>query len=211
MNMSTLLHIDSSPLGEASISRQLTREFTQQWKEAHPDGQVIARDLTSTGLAAIDAEWIGAAYTPEEARTPRQREVLALSDKLIAELEAADEYVFGVPMHNFFVPGVLKLWIDQIARAGKTFSYSAGGAAGLLKGKKATFIVASGGVYKAGTPAAAVNFVEPYLRSAFGFIGVADVVFINAGGASAIQSGKTDRATFLEPHVESIRAAVKAA
>ena len=82
------------------------------------------------------AQWVGAAYTPEDARTPAQRELLAVSDSLIAELEAADEYVFGVPMHNFAVPSVLKLWIDQIARAGKTFSYAGGTPEGLLKGKK---------------------------------------------------------------------------
>ena len=209
--MPTLLHIDSSPLGEASISRQLTREFVRQWKQAHPEGQIIARDLTTSSLAVIDAEWIAAAYTPEEVRTGRQRQVLSLSDALIGELEAADEYVFGVPMHNFSIPSTLKLWIDQIARAGKTFTFDAGGAAGLLKGKRATFIAASGAVYEAGTPLGTLNFVEPYLRSAFGFLGVTDVVFINAGGASAIRTGKVDRGTFLQPHVESIRAAVQAA
>ena len=209
--MPTLLHIDSSPLGNSSITRRLSNEFVQQWKQAHPQGTVITRDLTTSNLTAIDAEWIGAAYTPENARTPRQKEVLALSDTLIAELETADEYVFGVPMHNFSVPSTLKLWIDQISRAGKTFSYTSAGPSGLLKNKKATFLVASGGFYGAETPMAAFNFVEPYLRSAFGFIGVTDTTFINAGGAAAILSGKTDRESFLQPHFESIRATFKAA
>ena len=209
--MPTLLHVDSSPLGESSISRRLSREFVQQWKQANPNGTVIARDLTKSNLNAIDAEWIGASYTPENARTPRQKEILALSDTLIAELENADEYVFGVPMHNFSVPSTLKLWIDQISRAGKTFSYTSAGPNGLLKNKKSTFLVASGGFYGAETAMAAFNFVEPYLRSAFGFIGVTDTTFINAGGAAAINSGKTDRETFLRPHFESIRATFKAA
>ena len=209
--MPTLLHVDSSPLGESSITRRLSREFVEQWKEAHPQGTVITRDLTTSSLKAIDSEWIGAAYTPEEARTPRQKEILALSETLIAELETADEYVFGVPMHNFSVPSTLKLWIDQISRAGRTFSYTSAGPKGLLTGKKATFLVASGGYYGAETPMAALNFVEPYLRSAFGFIGVADTTFINAGGAAAIRSGKTDRDAFLQPHFETIRASFKAA
>ncbi|HEX4756771.1 MAG TPA: FMN-dependent NADH-azoreductase [Terracidiphilus sp.] len=209
--MPTLLQVDSSPLGESSISRRLSREFVQQWQKAHPQDTIITRDLTTSNLKAIDAEWIGATFTPENARTDGQKQLLTLSDALIAELERADEYVFGVPMHNFSIPSTLKLWIDQISRAGKTFAYTAAGPNGLLKNKKATFLVASGGVYGSDTPMAAFNFVEPYLRSAFGFIGVTDTTFIHAGGAAAIHSGKTDREAFLQPHFESIRAAFKAA
>ena len=84
----------------------------------------VDRDLNATAIPPITAEWVGAVYTPEEARTSQQKELLSLSDSLIAELEQADEYVFGVPMHNFGVPSVLKLWIDQIARVGRTFSYA---------------------------------------------------------------------------------------
>ena len=131
--MSTLLHIDSSPLYERSVSRELTGAFVTQWKSSHPDGTVVNRDLNATPLSPINAEWVGAAYTPEEARTPQQKELLALSDTLLAELEQADEYVFGVPMHNFGVPSVLKLWIDQIARLGRTFSYADGTPKGLLR------------------------------------------------------------------------------
>src|ERR1700741_5106085 len=90
--MSTLLHIDSSPLYGRSVSRQLTGAFVSQWKSSHPDGKVIDRDVTATPIPPVNAEWVGAAYTPEDARTPQQRELLALSDKLIAELENADEY-----------------------------------------------------------------------------------------------------------------------
>jgi FMN-dependent NADH-azoreductase len=124
--MPKLLEIDSSPLYGRSVSRQLTDAFVTQWESSHPDGTVVDRDLNATLIPPVTAEWVGAAYTPEEARTPQQKEVLALSDALIAELEQADEYVFGVPMHNFGVPSVLKLWIDQIARVGRTFSYAEG-------------------------------------------------------------------------------------
>ena len=204
--MSTLLHIDSSPLGEASISRNLSNEFVRRWKQAHPDGEVITRDLTATQFPGIDAQWIGAVYTPPDSRTPVQREVLALSDTLISELEHADEWVLGVPMHNFSVPTVFKLWLDQVVRAGRTFSYVNGSPVGLLKNKKAHFMLASGGVYDPGSPAASFNFVEPYLLAIFGFMGITDVNFRRAGGASAINTGKTDRQTFLQPHIDSIRA-----
>src|SRR5277367_1956960 len=102
--MPTLLHIDSSPLYGLSVSRQLTGAFVAQWKSSHPDGKVVDRDLTATAIPPISAEWVGAVYTPEEARTPQQRNLLSLSDSLLAELEQADEYVLGVPMHNFGVP-----------------------------------------------------------------------------------------------------------
>jgi len=209
--MPTLLHIDSSPLGTASISRHLSTEFVQNWKQANPNGKIITRDLTTTKVSPVTAEWVGAAYTPEDSRIPAQRELLAVSDTLIAELQAADEYVFGVPMHNFGIPSTLKLWIDQVARAGKTFSYANGTPEGLLKNKKATFVVASGGVYDPATVMASFNFVEPYLRTVFGFLGVTETNFINAGGAAALNYGKIDRQTFLQPHVESIRAHFQAA
>jgi FMN-dependent NADH-azoreductase len=204
--MPTLLRIDSSPFpGDASFSRQLTSEFVRQWRQTHPDGRVIDRDLADTNLAPVNAEWIAAANTPEASLAPWQQEALASSDELIAELHSAGEYVFGVSMHNFSIPSSLKLWIDQIARIGKTFSYENGAPTGLLRNKKATFLVASGGVYEQGTPMAAMNFVEPYLRSVFGFLGVIDVTFVNAGGTARLRYG-VDRETILQPALASIRA-----
>jgi FMN-dependent NADH-azoreductase len=202
--MPTLLHIDSSPLYGRSVSRQLTGAFVTQWQSSHPDGKVIDRDLNATAISPINAGWVGAAYTPEEARSSQQKELLALSDTLIAELEQADEYVFGVPMHNFSVPSVLKLWIDQISRAGKTFSYADGRPKGLITGKKATFIIATGGVYDAQTQMASFNFVEPYLRSVFSFLGVTDATFLTAGGTAALNYGQ-DRDAFLAPHLQVVQ------
>jgi len=202
--MSTLLKVDSSPFpGEVSFSRQLTSEFAAQWRDMQPGGCIIERDLAKTELAPVSAAWVSAAHTPEADRTAGQNALLATSDELIAELEAADEYVFGVSMHNFSIPSILKLWIDQIARAGKTFSYEGGKPKGLLRNKKATFLVASGGVYEQGTPMAAMNFVEPYLRSIFAFIGVTDVTFINAGGTARSRFG-VDPATISQPALASI-------
>lgn len=209
--MSTLLRIDSSPFpGGASFSRQLTSEFAAQWRESRPQGRIVERDLARTALAPLSAEWVAAVYTPEANRTGEQNALLATSDELIAELQAADEYVFGVSMHNFSIPSSLKLWIDQVARAGKTFSYEGGKPAGLLVGKKATFLVATGGVYEQGTPMAAFNHIEPYLRSVFGFLGVTDVTFINASGTARARAG-VDRATILRPALDSIHAQFQAA
>jgi FMN-dependent NADH-azoreductase len=202
--MPTLLHIDSSPLYGRSVSRELTSAFVTQWKASHPDGKVVVRDLNATELPPINAAWVGAVYTPEEAQTPEQKKLLALSDSLIAELQHADEYVIGVPMHNFGVPSVLKLWIDQISRVGKTFSYANGTPKGLIIGKKATFIIATGGIYDAQTQMASFNFVEPYLRSLFGFLGLTDATFLTAGGTMALNHGQ-DRDAFLAPHLQVVQ------
>ena len=206
--MSTLLKLDSSPMGERSISRKLTTRFADSWLKAHPGGTVIARDLPSLSLPVVDGSWVGAAYTPEEARTPEQNKVLSVSEVLIAELQRADEYVLGVPMHNFSIPSTLKLWIDQVVRAGKTFSYtsSSSGPAGLLTGKKATLLIASGGTYDQGTALASLNFVTPYLRAVFGFIGITDVTIIAAQGTAQLTSGKVDPQSFLAPLLEKVQA-----
>jgi len=202
--MPKLLHIDSSPLYGRSVSRQLTDAFVTQWKSTHPNGTVLNRDLYSTTIPPINADWVGAVYTPEDARTPQQKQLLSLSDSLLAELDQADEYVFGVPMHNFGVPSVLKLWIDQISRVGKTFSYADGVPKGLLVGKKATFIIATGGIYDAQTQMASFNFVEPYLRSVFSFLGVTDATFLTTGGTAALNYGQ-DRDAFLAPHLQAVQ------
>src|SRR5271156_1643922 len=155
--MATLLHIDSSPLA-SSVSRELTREFISNWKAVHPGGPVIQRDLAANPPQPIHQGWIYSAFTPEEARTPEQKAWLAYSDASIDELLQADELVIGVAMHNFSIPSVLKLWIDQIVRKGRTFDYGSDGPKGLLAGKKATLLVATGGEYAAGTPMAGYNF-----------------------------------------------------
>src|SRR5258708_1104355 len=204
--MATLLKIDSSPMGERSISRKLTAEFAKTWIKAHPDGTVITRDITTLNIPVVRGDWVAAAYTPEDARTAEQKKVLAVSDLLIAELQKADEYVIGVPMHNFSIPSTLKLWIDQVVRIGKTTAYSATGLEGLLKGKKGTLLIASGGVYEQGSGGEAFNFVTPYLRTVLGFLGITDVHFIAAGGTKELMMGNVDPQTFLAPSLEKVHA-----
>jgi FMN-dependent NADH-azoreductase len=204
--MAILLKIDSSPMGERSISRKLTAEFADAWSKAHPGGIVISRDLTLLGIPVVDGDWVAAAYTPEETRTAEQKKVLAVSDSLISDLEKADEYVIGVPMHNFSVPSTLKLWVDQVVRMRKTVAYDGGVPRGLLTGKKATLLLASGGVYAQGSASEAYNFVTPYLRTVFGFLGITDVTFIAAEGTSKLMTGDIDPQTFLAPSLEKVQA-----
>jgi FMN-dependent NADH-azoreductase len=207
--MSTLLHVNSSPLYGRSVSRQLTDAFVAQWLSLHPGATIIERDLTATSIPPVSAEWVAAVYSPAESLNSDQKKLLSLSDSLLSELHQADEYVFGVPMHNFGVPSALKLWIDQICRVNKTFSYADGKPKGLLIRKKATFIIATGGIYDAQTQMASFNFVEPYLRKLFDFLGVTETVFLTAGGTMALHHGQ-DRDTFLAPHLQAVTAQAQA-
>jgi FMN-dependent NADH-azoreductase len=204
--MSTLLKLDSSPMGDRSISRKLTTQFAESWLKTHPGGKIIERDLTTLNLPVVDALWVGAAFTPEASRTAAQTKALAASDSLIKDLQQADEYVFGVPMHNFSIPSTLKLWIDQIVRAGKTFAYGGSGPKGLLTGKKATLLLASGGEYGKGSAMASFDFVTPYLQTVLRFIGITDVTIIAASGTAQLMSGKLDPQTFLAPSLEKVHA-----
>lgn len=202
--MPTLLHVDSSP-SPVSVSRELTAEFVRVWKTAHPDSRVIHRDLAAVAPPSVDARWIAASAVAREERSQQENVALAWSHVLIDELEQADEYVFGVAMHNFSIPAVLKLWIDQVVLRGNTFNYSEAGPEGLLKGKRATIVVASGGIYQPNSAAAALNFVEPYLTTTLSFIGVVRIHFINAGGVVRLASGRLDRPTFLKPFLAEVR------
>jgi FMN-dependent NADH-azoreductase len=171
--MNTLLIINSSPRRN-SVSRRLTQHFAGEWKATHPDTRVIERDLAADTLPFVTESWIQASYTPPDQRTPEQQQALQLSDALIEELVAADVIVFGVPIHNFSIPASLKAWLDLIVRAGRTFSYSERGPKGLLpEGKQ---VVA----YAEGSPVAAFDFQVPYLKKILGFIGLNDVIFVDA-------------------------------
>jgi FMN-dependent NADH-azoreductase len=200
----TLLQLDSSPLA-SSVSRELTREFVSNWKKAHPGGRVIVRDLAANPPLPVDQAWITGVFSPPDTLQPEQKALLAYSEESLAELAQADEYVIGVAMHNFSIPSVLKLWIDQVVRVGRTFSYGADGPKGLLSGKKAFILTATGAVYQAGSPYASYNFIDPYLSTVLGFIGITDLTFITAGGTSQLRTGTVDRGQFLEPHLEQVR------
>lgn len=205
--MSVLLHVDSSPMGEASISRQLTREFVQRWRQAHPEGRVMARDLTTMTLPVIDAAWVAANYTPKESRTAEQHAMLALSTELTAEVLEADEYVMGVPMHNWGPCTRFKLWADQIVRFGETVALTPAGPRGALEKKRATFCVTAGRHYGSDAQEARGNHLVPWLRTFFGYLGIEEMRFLFADGAADVRYGRIDRESYLKPYraeVESL-------
>ena len=175
--MSHILYLTASARGEASHSRQISGEFLQAWLQAHPGDTVTTRDLSQQDIPHVTEEFIGAMYTPAEARTDAQKQLLTLSDTLIGELKAADVYVFGIPMYNFSVPAVFKAYIDQIARVNETWTPSY---EGLLKNKKAFIVTArGGGGYGPGEVRAAANFEDPYIQTVLGFVGVTDVSLVH--------------------------------
>ena len=205
--MPTLLKIDVSPRGDQSISRKLGQQFADQWQQSNSGGKIVARDLVKTTLPFVDLPWIAGAYTPPDKHTAEHKEALKISDELIAELLATNEIVISTPMYNFAVPAVLKAWIDHIVRAGITFSAGPDGYKGLVNGKKATVIIASGGVYTAGAPAETYNAEGPYLRLVLGFIGITDVTFVLAGGASEVAQGKITPQDFIAKFTPEVTAA----
>lgn len=186
--MPTLLAIEVSPRHDFSASRKLTAHFIDQWKAAHPGFPVVIRDLTKTPPPFVDLAWIGGAFTPREQHSPENVAAIKVSDDLIAELKAADHIVIGTPMFNFSIPAVLKAYIDQIVRVGVTVSPNN---VGLLTGKKATVILASGGDFSPGSPVERFNQASGYLRQVLAWIGINDVEIILAGRARAGAAGET--------------------
>lgn len=190
--MATLLHLDSSGQRESSITRRLTAFYASEWHKANPEGTTIYRNLNNTKLPFVTEELITAIYTPTEALNEQQKRLLDLPNQLMFEILEADTYVFGVPMYNFSVPAIFKAYIDAIVRPGLTFSYEGGTPKGLLKNKKVIVVTASGGNYSDG-PMKNMDFVEPYLRAVFGFIGITDVTFIKAHGNDEATKAATEK------------------
>ncbi|QDE39602.1 FMN-dependent NADH-azoreductase [Luteibacter pinisoli] len=166
-----LLHIDASALGAHSVSRGLTQAIVSEFVSHHPGTEVTYRDLHAAPLA----HW----GLPAGENDPNAAE----AEKVMEEFLAADVVVIGAPMYNFSITSSLKAWIDRIAVAGKTFSYTANGPQGLAGGKRVIVASSRGGIYSAG-PAAGMDFQEPYLRAVFGFLGVTDIEFVRAEGVA---------------------------
>ncbi|NTU78376.1 MAG: FMN-dependent NADH-azoreductase [Chloroflexales bacterium] len=199
--MTIILHIDSSPRTAHSGSRMLSREFVDAYVGAFPDSVVHYRDLAAQPPTLVDEQWITANFTPSDLRTTAMQSVLGESDVLIDELLAANLVVIGVPMHNFGVGTLLKCYIDQVVRAGRTFKFTPDGPRGLVAGKRLVVITTRGSDYSG--PLAALDFQEPYLRTMFTFLGITDVSFISCNG---MDSGNRDGA--LEAARQTITALV---
>lgn len=186
--MSTLLQINSSVFSQGGQSSKLADHFVTAWKKNNPGGKVVTRDLATEAVPHLGGATVGAFFTPAEARNDEQKAAIALSDKLVAEVQAADTIVIGAPMYNFSVPSVLKAWFDHIARAGITFRYTENGPVGLLTGKKVVVFSTRGGLY-AGT---AADGETAFIRQFLGFLGMTDVSFVYAEALSLGEDKKTE-------------------
>lgn len=173
-----ILQINGSARHEGANSTRIANAITARLQAQHPEARLTLRDLALQPHPVLDETALGALFTPAEQRTPAQVARVALDDALIAEVQAADVLVLGVPMYNFSISVQLKNWIDAISRAGVTFRYTAQGPEGLLKGKTIYIALARGGRYR-GT---AADTQAPYLKTVLGFLGMTDVHFIYAEG-----------------------------
>jgi FMN-dependent NADH-azoreductase len=174
--MPTLLHLDSSLRVEGSRSRALSDHFVQNWRQAHPDGSVVYRDLASDPVPNLDLHTFTANMVAEEDRTPAQREARALTETLAREVLDADEIVIGIPLYNFGPPTTLKAWVDRIVAPGLTVDPGKGGLAG---GRPVTITAARGGGYGPGTPREGWDHRDPWLAHALSSIGLDEVRFIH--------------------------------
>ncbi len=183
-----LLHLDSSVLGPHSVSRQVSAAIVERLRQANPGVDVLYRDLASAPLSHLTGLHLAASQgaAPEASL----REDIAAGQAVLEEFLSADIVVIGAPMYNFTIPSQLKAWIDRVLVAGKTFKYGAQGVEGLAGGKRVIVAISRGGYYGPGTPMAALEHLETYLRSVFAFIGIKNPEFISADG---IQVGPEHR------------------
>ena len=177
MNMNdtiNLLRVDSSGRHQGSSTRALTDSLIEALASRRAL-LVSVRDLAD-GMPHVDESWIQANFTDVEERSKQQKDRLQASDDLVAEVQDADVIVIGMPIYNFGVPAALKAWVDMVARARLTFRYTENGPEGMLTGKKAYLVVASGGV----AVDSEVDFATPYMRHALQFLGITDIQVIGA-------------------------------
>ena len=196
-----ILRVDASGRYEDSQTRRLTDKLVAQLS-SEDESHVVNRDV-ATGVEFVDAAWINANFTPEEERTEAQVQRLSGSDALVDELVHSDVIVIGSPIYNFGVPAALKAWVDQIARARKTFRYTENGPVGLLEGKKAYFVMTSGGT----VVGSEIDFATGYLKHIMGFIGIHDVTVF---AADQLMRHGEQRITAVEQEIDAHFAAKSA-
>ncbi|NVK19209.1 MAG: NAD(P)H-dependent oxidoreductase [Methylocystaceae bacterium] len=205
--MSKLLVINASPMGDNSVSRKLTASFVEKYKAQKGDDVVVVEhDTASMNLPHADGEILGAYFTPADQRSPEQQAHVDRSDAIIKEIKEADAIVMGAPMHNFGLPSGLKAYVDHFARAGETFKYTEAGPVGLVADKPVYVLATRGGDYSEnGYPQ--MDFVLPYLKTIFAFIGVTDVTLLQANG---LAMGEEAVAQAIEQTLEHIDQALAA-
>ena len=204
--MKTLVQINASLFSAHGQSSLLANRYVAAWQAAHPDAKVIVHDLEKNPVPHLDGERFAAFSSKPDERTARQQSLLDFSDQLINELKQADVLVLGLPLYNFGVPSVLKAYIDHIARAGSTFTYTEKGPVGLLTGKKAVIFAARGGKY-AGTP---LDTQSEYIRGLLAFLGVTDIEFVYAEGLAMGDEGKQAAISQAHSKIDELNVALAA-
>ncbi len=195
-----ILQINSSSRPDASHSSRLAATIVERIRSTQLDATVTVRDLGRAPLGELDEPALQALFTPAEQRTPEQAARVAIDDAVIAEIQAADVLVLGVPMYNFGVPAQLKNWIDAIARAKVTFTYTEKGPVGLLSGKKVYVALTRGGLYR-NTPA---DTQVPYLKTVLAFLGMTEVQFVYAEGIALGPQAEQDALASAQAQIEEV-------
>lgn len=199
--MPTLLAINASPRGEMSVSRRLGERFLHHWRDAHPGGIVVERDLNDPPVPYMDLDWISGVYAPVGVpRTSEMRTALALSKVLIDELVEADHVLICTPMYNYSIPAVLKSWIDYLVRPGLTFELAPGWP-GMLADRPLRILIATRDVHE---PGSEDDQVTPVVRRAFSFMGIRNVASLLAGGSLGVNRGEVK----LDDHVAGFEDAI---
>ncbi len=202
-----LLHVDSSILGDYSVSRQLTADIVARLRQTTPGLEIIYRDLGAEPVSHLSGSYIAAQQPAAPAPSAEVQRDLALGAKLLDEFLAADIVVVGAPMYNFAISSQLKAWIDRIVVAGKTFSYSEKGPEGLAGGKRVIIASSRGGVFSEGAPIAHLDHQETYLRIIFGFVGIPDVEIVRAEGLLMGPDFKAEAIKAAEGQIVNLKAA----
>ena len=199
-----LLHIDSSILAANSTSRHLTAQIVAKWRASHPGTTVEYLDLAAHAPSHLSADALGFRMPASDAvLTDVQKQENAVSEALVSQFLAADVVVVGAPLYNFSIPSQLKAWIDRIAQAGRTFTYTAKGPQGLAGGKTVVVASARGGVYSTSEGGRAMEHQESYLQTVFGFFGVTDVRIVRAEGLAMGDVGKAQALASAETDIKS--------
>ena len=203
-----LLHIDSSVLGQQSVSRQLTAQTVSQWQATHPGVEVQYLDLASQAPSHLNADSLGFRMPAgsQELSEVQQREN-AISEALVSQFLAADVIVVGAPLYNFSIPSQLKAWIDRICQAGRTFRYTEKGPQGLAGGKTVIVVSTRGGQYSTSEIGNALEHQESYLKAVFGFLGITDVRIVRAEGLAMGDAVKTQALASAEQDIGAALAA----
>ena len=195
-----ILHIDSAITGTNSVSRELTASIVDSLKQANPEAKVDYLDLAVNAPTHLNAQSMGF-RTGQAATTDIERQENAISEALVSQFLAADVIVIGAPFYNFSIPSQLKAWIDRVMVAGKTFRYTAEGPQGLAGGRKVIVAATYGGQHPVESGR---NFVEPYLRQVFGFVGITDVEFVDAAGLNISPEQRTLALEAAEQRIDEI-------